>query len=114
MNKNYIEQIIGMQDPVLFAISYAFGLLGVILSLLWHTSRRNKSNKATPYNFSWRFLLKDNLQRIATSVLLLFIGIRFSKEIIGQDVTMYVALAIGLGLDKLSQMLKNKTLTARS
>lgn len=111
--QNYIEQILGMSDLVMFAITYAFGLLGIFISILWHASNRDKSSQATPVPFSWIFLLKDNIQRITLSLILLFVGIRFSKQMFGQDLTMWVALGVGLTLDKVSQFLKNLSLGAR-
>lgn len=111
--KSYLEHIVGPNDLVSFAAAFTFALIGIFLSLLLHARNRNKQSKSTPITFSWGFLLKDNLQRMATSLLLTFVGLRFSNELLGMEFTMWTALIVGFLLDKVAQALKNLSLKQR-
>jgi hypothetical protein len=113
VKQNYIEQILGMADVKLFLIVYAFGLLGVLMSILLHVNGRDKTSPDTPVPFSWKFFIQDNLQRIVTALILLFLGIRFAGEMFGMGITMWTALVVGFCLDKVAQFLKNMSLEAR-
>jgi hypothetical protein len=40
----------------------------------------------------------------------LFVGLRFTQELLGVDITMWVAFGIGFGLDKLTKNIEDKIL----
>ena len=104
---NLLESLLGTTDVSSFAAAYLFGLIGAFLSLRFQAVKRDKKSEATPEHFSTWFLLSDNALRILTSMLLVFIGIRFAKELLGMDGTVYSSLVIGFGIDKISQALKD-------
>lgn len=106
--------ILGTSDFSSFAASFVFALIGIFLSLRLHAKKRNKADTETPYRFSAKFLMLDNLDRIASSVVLVFVALRFCKELVGVDLTMYFALLIGFGLDKISEGLKKASFKARA
>lgn len=113
MKQPFLEQFLGTSDTVTFAVSYLFAIIGSLIMLRYEASKRDKSSPATPYSFNTLFLIKDNLIRIFSSLLLIFVGIRFSSAILGQEVTFYSALVIGASLDKISEYLKNISQSAR-
>lgn len=108
------ERFIGTTDISYFIILFVFALIGAFISLRWQVHTRDKRSTRTPANISWKFMLLDNVSRMATTFLLIFIGIRFSVLLLGSDMTEWGALLLGLGLDKISEMLKNATKKARS
>jgi hypothetical protein len=86
-----------------------FATLGIALSLLWHATRRNVNEKTTPVQFNFWFMLRDNWKRIISSVILVYIALRFAPEIINRDLTEFWAFCIGVGFDKISELIKTKT-----
>jgi len=105
--EQFLEQFLGTKDTLGFGVSYLIAVIGALIMLRFEASKRDKASKNTPYAFNPWFLLRDNLIRIFTSLLLIYVGIRFSDLIFGSEITFYTALVIGASLDKISQWLKN-------
>jgi hypothetical protein len=84
-------------------------LIGAALSLLLQTTNRDVHSERSPVRFSWRFFICDNSRRFATSILLILVALRFTKDLFGFEITEFWALAIGFVNDKVGQYLKDKT-----
>lgn len=104
-----LQKLIGSVDPQTFIASFLFALIGVALSLLLHTTKRDVRSDNTPFAFSWSFLLKDNIRRIIAGLLLIYVAIRFYPDLFGEPMTDWTALGIGLAIDKVAELLKNHT-----
>ena len=104
----FLTELLGEGSKGKFAAAVVMALIGALLSLLLHTTTRNPLSANTPTKFSWSFLWSDNTRRVAATIVLILICIRFSREFIGAEITMWLALLIGFGNDKLAQMLKAK------
>jgi hypothetical protein len=102
-----LHKIIGSNDPGSFAAAIFFAFVGVVLSLLLQTTKRDINADSTPFDFSWKFLLSDNVKRIATTLLLIYIAIRFYPDLFGKPINEYLALGVGLALDKIAEVIKN-------
>jgi hypothetical protein len=113
MKQTFIQQLIGTEDIVQFSVSFTLALIGAFIMLRYEASARDKHSPNTPYGFDIKFLVKDNVLRLANTLALIFVGIRFSNMIFGGEVTFYTALVIGASLDKVSQFLKNLSSKAR-
>lgn len=102
----------GSLNPGMLSAAFVMAVIGIALSLLLFTTKRDPLSERTPTHFSWKFFWNDNLKRILKSitltVLVLFVTIRFSQELMGQKLTMFYAFSLGLGLDKVIEMLKKK------
>lgn len=107
MKQSFLENLLGPGDPGMFMAAVVYALVGIVISLLHDSARRDQNNLSTPDNFSWGFLILDNLKRILLSLLLVLVTLRFSREILGADLTMYLALLIGIGFDKLAEKWKS-------
>lgn len=111
--EEFIQNILGGITVGKFAASFFFALIGIFISLMISTTTRDPDSKRTPFCFSWAFLWSDNSQRIAKSIVLtllvMFVSIRFAKELLGTDLTMIFAFSVGLGLDRIKEMLKEKS-----
>lgn len=107
MKQDILAHILGPGDPAFFIAGIIFAIGGIFLSMLIDSAKRDYSNPSTPDYFSWKFMLKDNLIRLIRNVLVIFVTIRFSREIIGAEITMYLSFLIGLGLDKVIKFIIN-------
>jgi hypothetical protein len=107
--KDFTATLLGNQSASAFAALVFFALLGALLSMLLHTTRRDVLHSATPIRFSWRFFIQDNWKRAITSLILIYLALRFTPEIFGIEVNEFWAIAIGLCNDKLAELIKNKT-----
>lgn len=93
----------------MFIASFLFAMIGVVISLLIDANYRDQNSPKTPRPFKLSFLLKDNWKRIVLSLLVILVTIRFTKEITGWDLNMFVSLLIGVVYDKLVEYLKKKS-----
>jgi hypothetical protein len=103
------QLLLGSYDLTTFFGFLFFALVGVLISLLWQANTRDQNTTDSPVKFKWWFLLKDNWKRIISSILLIYVTIRFFKELTHLDLNMFLSLCIGLGWDKLSEFIKSKT-----
>lgn len=106
---NFYTVLTGKTEPDVFMGFCFFAILGITLSLLWHTNTRDATSTATPLKFSWIFMLRDNVKRIIASLITVYVCLRFTPEILTIQLNDFWAFAIGLGFDKLSEFVKNKT-----
>lgn len=63
-NKTFIYYIIGTDDYSYFLATIFFAFLGAFLSIVIHTTNRDKDSKDSPYNFEWEYMFRDNYKRI--------------------------------------------------
>lgn len=101
--------LLGTLSPSQFVALFFLAIIGAVLSMLLQTTNRNISSDQTPKHFSWSFFMQDNWKRIVTALLLIYVSLRFAPEILGINITEFVALGIGFSLDKIAQLLKDKT-----
>lgn len=102
------SQLIGSLTFDQFFAAFLFAVIGLALSLLIQANNRDIKAPSTPVQFSYKFLIADNWRRILLSFLLIVVTIRFFKEITGKDLSMFLSLGIGFGLDKIAELLKNQ------
>jgi hypothetical protein len=104
--------LIGDLGVAKFAAAFIFAIIGVVLSLLWSTTVRNPSSDKSPQHFSWKFYWFDNARRILKSVvstlLTVFVSIRFVNELLGVEFSMATCFLIGLFLDRVVVFIKKK------
>lgn len=111
MKNEIIAYLLGPDEPAKFIAAAIFAVIGILISLLAESNTRPaQSDKGVKNDFSWSYLLWDNAKRIFLSVLLILVTIRFAREIMGADLTMYMALGIGLVFDRLGLILKKNGL----
>lgn len=104
-----LQKLIGSVDAQTFFASFLFALIGVALSLLLQTTKRDVRSDNTPFAFSWKFLLKDNIRRIIAGILIIYVAIRFYPDWFGEPMTDFLALGVGLAIDKVAEIIKNRT-----
>lgn len=110
MKKEQLYSIVtGEVSTDIFLGFIFFALIGISLSLLWQTSKRDALSPHTPTVFSFWFMLQDNAKRLTATILTVYIALRFTPEIFNVTLTNFWALTIGLGVDKIAEFVKNKT-----
>jgi hypothetical protein len=107
--KEFTSALLGGQTPSLFFALMFFALLGALLSLLLQTTNRDVYSNSTPRHFSWVFFITDNWKRALTGLLLIYVSLRFAPELFGWQISNFWAIVIGLGNDKIAQVIKDKT-----
>ena len=104
-----LQEILGTDTYQAFITQFFFAILGVAISLLLHGANRDVKEVSTPNQFSLVFLIKDNWKRIVLNLLIIFITIRFFKEITGFELSLFFCFVIGFSYDKLLQLLKSRS-----
>lgn len=112
MNK-FLNLILGTNDVPTYLAAFFFAMIGVAIILLLKSKKRDKTSVNTPFEFSLKFLILDNLKEILLGFLLIIIALRFSVEYAGVELTMWYALAVGLGLQKISGYISKLEVSAR-
>lgn len=114
MIKEIIGHLMGPTDPAYFMAAFIAAMVGIVMSLLYSAANRDQSKESTPDYFSWKYLLSNNFLRIVFSVmftiLAVIVTLRFTPEILGVELNMFIALGIGLSFDRLSSVMKDKGL----
>jgi len=65
----------GLDMPSLFLGWAFFALVGVFLSILLQTTKRDIPAPHTPVQFSWSFLWSDNSRRVYTAITVIYIAL---------------------------------------
>lgn len=100
--EKFLQLLLGGHDLPTYAAYFVFAAIGAIISLRVHAMTRDKHSEATPYKFSWTFLLQDNLMRLITGFLLALITLRFTAPNVDIDVLLLSAIGIGASTDRLA------------
>lgn len=108
----FLYLILGTNDLVSFAASCFFALVGILLSLLLHATKRDVNEPTSPVQFSWSYLFCNNFKRILIAVISVFIALRFSDQLLGTRLTLFFSFIIGLSIDNLAKIIQNKILPA--
>lgn len=111
--EKFIKQLLGSLDTSTFTAAIFFAIIGALVSLLIKSRKRDKLSPATPYKFSFRFLLQDNLQQFLLGCLIAFLAIRFSNDFLGKDLTMWLAVVIGATTNELAGLFEKIEIKAR-
>ena len=95
-----------------FLISfYIFALLGVFLSMLFHYgTKKTGAKKPVGHKFNFGYWIKDNVIRLLTSIICIFILVRFYDQLpIEYELNMFLGVLTGTGLDQVIVFIRNKT-----
>ena len=94
MNK-FLNLILGTTDVPTYMAGLLFALIGLAFYYRSKIKKRDKGSPETPYQFSLKFFLRDNLSELIFSILGIILLMRFSVEYAGAEVTMFYSLGIG-------------------
>lgn len=107
MNETMLTYLFGSGDPNIIAAAFFWALVGVTISIMYNTAKRDPKNPRTPDEFSTWFMIKDNGFRIFRSSLVIISVLVFSQQILGVELNNWIGFGVGLGLDRIvAQLLK--------
>jgi len=114
--KEFLSYFVGNMTYAHFSALIVFALIGATIKLGLHIGARDVQSPATPVKFNFRFMVLDNLPRIISSGLLVYLFLRFPAQLVPDHIykaippeaEMLLAAIIGFCFDLLSQWLKDK------
>lgn len=95
-------KILGDIDPALYVASLLLAYVSFMFWILRQVMTRNPHKKGTPTEYSGKVFWYENWPRILSDLLVIPILLLVSKQLVGMELTTYVAILIGLGADGLS------------
>lgn len=99
--------ILGDKPDGYYLAGLFFSVIGILISLYHSSTKRDKLSANTPVNFSWYFLVWDNIKRGFTTLVVMFVVFRvFNLVEVWQ--TVGVGIGLSVGLDKIVELLMNK------
>lgn len=112
MNK-FLNLITGTPDFPTWSAGLFFAVIGLSFYYYSKVKKRNADSLATPYNFSFKFFLRDNLSELIFSILGIMLLMRFSVEHLTPEATIIFALGLGLTGPKAIDMIMKYQAGAR-
>lgn len=104
--------ILGGVSVGTYLSAFFFSFLVIIANLIIVSLNKYKKAEGTPDNWSFQFMMIDNLKRIAATMILMFLFYRFVSTLVAKDLSMEWAVGVGtaltFGLDKLMGFLKSR------
>jgi hypothetical protein len=88
--KEMFDLILGEKSLGYYGACLFFSSIAMLIMLRVGAAKRNPASPRTPDQFSWTFLIVDNIWKAATTYMLLFLGYRFMPE-------MQMVWAVGMG-----------------
>ncbi len=105
-----LYEILGCQTLGEFFLAVFYLIVGLTVSTLISTTKRDQSSTATPEKFSFTFLIADNWKRYVLNILLIYVTVRFYPDIFdGNKLTPWLAIGLGLAWDRVINLVKQKT-----
>lgn len=106
------EYLFGEASLTYYVAAEIFALMGLTVSLYLHSNKRNPDSPKTPEKYSLGFLIWDNFKRIFVGQMVFFLIFRFTVELLGRQLDMWIATGVGFGLsfgiDKAIQWIMSK------
>jgi len=99
----------GGVSPVTYLVGLFFAFIGIFINTAIATKKAIKAGGTSPPKFSWSYWWKNNMERIMRwlgVLAIIFVGMRFSNEILNQNLTMFLAFLLGFCLDYFIEILK--------
>jgi hypothetical protein len=97
------EQILGNITLNTYLAGGVFIAIGILISWFYKAKQGQKNDIRTPDTFSWKLFLFSKLPRkimsIIVNILVGFLAMRFTNELFGMVLTMFLCLVIGVTFD---------------
>jgi hypothetical protein len=107
------DLMLGNYDLIWYVAAFVFSFVGLFIRWSLRTRRAIKWNPDSPDKFSWSYWLQNNLWpklvSVLTTVVIVFVCLRFAGEWFGVVPTMAFALIVGLAFDWFTDYVKKLT-----
>lgn len=111
--EKFLENLLGTTDVPTYLSGFVLAFIGALVSLRLRAGKRDRLSPETPACFSWRFMIWDSLQRLSLGFLITFVAFRFTNELLGVQLTMWLAFIAGFLNDKIAGIIGKIELKAR-
>jgi Mlc titration factor MtfA (ptsG expression regulator) len=103
ITSTFWEQILGNIPLNTYLAGGVFIAIGILISWFYKAKQGQRNNINTPYTFSWKLFLFSKLPRkimsIIVNILVGFVAMKFTNELLGMELTMFLCLVIGITFD---------------
>jgi uncharacterized membrane protein len=103
MKQELISLILGEATIVTYIGAFIFVLFGLVIKWYFKIKSAVKTNENSPPVFSWGYFISQNLFTklfsIFANMIICFVVLRFSTELINVPVSMLFALSVGMLFD---------------
>lgn len=110
MEKSTLDILLNGMSLSSFGAYFILGMIGVIVSMLAEILRTNNKCKAKgeTFTFSLGYWIKDNFIRLVLSMIIVILGVLYTKDLLGIEINSMLALSAGFNSDKLVEIFKTK------
>ena len=102
---NFLNEVLGNKPILVWAVSFFFILVGVIVSLTVSVEKRDRNSPITPNVFNLNFMLRDNSLRLIGSIFVAFSIVRFGEEMTGTSLNYFGCFLLGFSFDRAFSLL---------
>ncbi|HEY4207970.1 MAG TPA: hypothetical protein VGM31_14200 [Puia sp.] len=106
-NPDFWKVLLGSGTLGAFLAYMLIAFICVVVSVLIDISSRDVASTHSPVKFSWNFALTANLARFMANILCVPICIRLVYEYVDPKWMLFLAVVIGILVDRLALWLKN-------
>lgn len=114
---NAIQYLFGGIEPFVYKFAFVFAFMGLFIKWYYVTKKGVKYSEKSPEKFNADYWISDNFYNKILSILFtyvaLFLLLRFSNDILGFELTMFVSLVIGLTFEAMVEKLVNLTVKTK-
>ncbi len=100
--EQFTTELLGGIGAPIWLAWILFGLIGSLTAIFVRAWFKFEESKETPNKWSWGFLFRDNGINIIISILMVFIYVRFSQDLLGKEATGFLSLITGATANELS------------
>lgn len=87
--------LFGTDETTFILVGMIMALLGAVISILGRALKGMKQNPNTPTTFDWKYLIADKWLQFLLGILCTFAAMRFSVELTGTTLTMWLSFVYG-------------------
>ena len=93
--QTFLEELLGTTNVPTYLAWFILAFIGAFTAILVRAQIKYKKSKSTPKEWSWSFLLHDNVINLLVGFFITFIFLRFSNEILKVEPSAWFALLVG-------------------
>lgn len=111
--EKFLQEILGTIEVSKYLAWFLLAFLGAFTRMLILAKQSYKKSNDTPYQFSYKFMFRDNTTNLFIGFFITYFFLRFSFEFLNFEPTAFFALGLGLSSDYLADKIVKFTLKAR-
>lgn len=93
--QKFLEELLGTTDLPTYLAWFLLAFIGAFSAIMARAQIKYEKSKETPREWSWSFLLHDNIINLVLGFFITFIFLRFSNEILKIEPSAWLAVLVG-------------------